>query len=583
MKKRILAILSAIVLSMCFSAGCGKNDTTAEFDAYKAECKSYVAAFENSSNPKIKNAAAKYTAEIDALSSDNKSDITEKVAAFSASAADILMPLYKENLTQSMYTTSDGKYIKGDSSLAGLGGYPEGKGDYYLAAGTTAVYTKETFEKIASITEEALKEKLLKVTTANELFAETIISFTGKGEVVMSNYYTPLGVEFVRAVFGKEVAFEKLDMRSGTYEQLASPKENTNDYYFIADFNGDKIPFVFNARDGSVSRLDIFGREVLPIYGIAMVQSNTGAGYTSKKFADGTEKYLDVKYGNRKVAKLSDTSTETDEARMRQKMDVFVPANLDKSRENGVILALHGGSWVSGKKEEMHVFCAEYTNAGYITATMNYNYAGKKYEDGEACTLLTMNDEIRQAFAKLKQMSDEYGWNITKAAVTGYSAGCHLALNYAYSIGRSEQAPIPVVLATGLVGPLDFRNEYWEDTSFTGLALAAAGLADSKICDKDGNTEYDAETLAEKLGEISPLWRAQKGDAVPTVVGYGAMDKAIVSYSAAPVLDKALADHNIEHELVTFGNSNHAMANNPYAATIYKKRVAEYLKKYFGY
>lgn len=588
MKRKISCFIAAFALCLALLSGCAPEGNTA-YIKFKEAYVNYVSSFSEATNPKIRKASEQYAEEIRALSYDsgltaeeNKIPIREKMAAFADAVEDVLVPAYKADIDTSLYMTESG-YIKGDPTLASFGGYSEGKGDFYLAANTPAVFTDEVLDKIDSLADETLKTRLYLVTTANQIYAETIISFTGTGEVMMSNLYTPLGIDLMREVFGKEVIYEQAEICQGTYDKLPQAKENTNDCYFTVDFGNTEMPFVFNARNGSVSRQDLFRREVLPIYTSVMAAENGAGGYNGgTDFEEGTEKYLDVEYGDRAMEKTTPDSSETRESRMREKMDVFVPADLDTTRENGVIMMIHGGSWVSGSKEDMHNVCAEYTNAGYITVAINYTYMGKKFEDGEVCTFLTMNDEIKAAFAKVKEMSEQYGWNITKAATTGYSAGCHLALYYAYTHGNEQDAPIPVVFASGLVGPLDFHQEYWKDTPLSGPAIAATALNDPNIFDGE-KTLYDEDTFNEKLDCISPLAYAQKGDAVPTLVGYGMMDKSMVNYYAAVALEEALTKYGIENSLILFANSNHLMGNNPECGRIYRERVTEYAKKYFGH
>ena len=586
MKRKVCSFIAAFVL--CFAFLCGCAPANAEYENFKETYLNYVSAFADAANPKIRKASEQYAGEIRTLTyvsdltvEENKALIKEKVTAFADAVEKILAPAYKEDIDPSLYMTESG-YIKGDSTLAAFGGYPEGKGDFYLAANTPAVFTAEALGKIDSLADEELKAQLYQVTTANQIYEETIISFTGAGEVMMSNHYTPLGISFMREAYGKEYVYGEAEICQGSYDVLPSPKENTNDRFFTVDFGGKEMSFVFNERDGSVSRQNLFRREILPIYTTIMAAANAAGGYGDTPFADGTKQYLDVAYGDRVMEKTTPDSSETEESRMREKMDVFVPANLDKTRENGVIMMIHGGSWVSGNKEDMHNVCAVYTNAGYITVAINYTYMGKKFEDGEACTFLTMNDEINAAFAKVKEMSDQYGWNITKAATTGYSAGCHLALFYAYTHGNEQDAPIPVVFASGLVGPLDFRQEYWKDTPLSGPAIAANALNDPNIFDGE-KTLYDEKTFNEKIDSISPLAYAKKGDAVPTLVGYGMMDKSMVNYDASVELEEALTKYGIENDLILFANSNHFMGNNPECGRIYRERVAEYAEKYFGY
>lgn len=286
MKSKIYSIIVAFALCFVFLCGCAPAKNT-EFENFKEIYANYVSAFSETTNPKVRKASEQYAEEIRTLAyvselsdEENKALIKEKVAAFADAVEGVLVPAYKADIDASLYMTESG-YIKGDSTLAAFGGYPEGKGDFYLAPDTPAVFTDEVLDKIDSLADETLKTQLYQVTTANQIYAETIISFTGAGEVMMSNHYTPLGVDFMREVFGKEVVCEQAEICQGTYDKLPQAKENTNDSYFTVDFGTTEMPFVFNARDGSVSRQNIFRREVLSIYTSVMTAENGAGGYNA--------------------------------------------------------------------------------------------------------------------------------------------------------------------------------------------------------------------------------------------------------------------------------------------------------------
>lgn len=55
--------------------------------------------------------------------------------------------------------------------------------------------------------------------------------------------------------------------------------------------------------------------------------------------------------------------------------NLYVPTNIDKSKDQSVILFLHGGSWEGGSKEDIdQVYCKVFAKAGYITAAMDYSF-----------------------------------------------------------------------------------------------------------------------------------------------------------------------------------------------------------------
>ena len=65
---------------------------------------------------------------------------------------------------------------------------------------------------------------------------------------------------------------------------------------------------------------------------------------------------------------------ENYEKNERNVYDLYIPysALLNKDNYNGIILFVHGGSWIEGSKESFEEFCKIYGELGYITATMGY-------------------------------------------------------------------------------------------------------------------------------------------------------------------------------------------------------------------
>lgn len=68
-------------------------------------------------------------------------------------------------------------------------------------------------------------------------------------------------------------------------------------------------------------------------------------------------------------------------------------------------------------------------------------------------------DDMENCINAIYAQAAEMGYTIDKMATSGYSAGGHLALLYAYS--RSDAATVPVELVFEQVGPAVFTPELW--------------------------------------------------------------------------------------------------------------------------
>lgn len=146
----------------------------------------------------------------------------------------------------------------------------------------------------------------------------------------------------------------------------------------------------------------------------------------------------------------------------RNYYNLYIPysALKQKDKYNGIILFIHGGAWVYGKKEHIEYLCSRYAKFGYITATMNYTYLSKKYK---GYSIFKMIDEISSCIQNIKEYLKNEGFNENKLelSIGGISAGAHLALLYGYSIKKS---PIPIKFLINIVGPLSLEAEYWYKT-----------------------------------------------------------------------------------------------------------------------
>lgn len=139
--------------------------------------------------------------------------------------------------------------------------------------------------------------------------------------------------------------------------------------------------------------------------------------------------------------------------------DLFIPANTPHDRYTGVMLFIHGGGWQEGRREHLHYACRRYAKHGYLCATMSYSLAGA---EALGVTIFSMLDDIDACIAHIKTKTAELGYPTRQIALSGVSAGGHLAMLYAYS--RGAQAPLPIAFVFQQTGPADFHPDYWGET-----------------------------------------------------------------------------------------------------------------------
>lgn len=119
-----------------------------------------------------------------------------------------------------------------------------------------------------------------------------------------------------------------------------------------------------------------------------------------------TNKYLDVAY-----ATVSQS----------QKMDIYLPENIEESKPVPVIVYVHGGAFKMGDKGAGVIGSVlEGLEKGYAIVSVNYRMSG------EAIFPAALQD-IKAAIRYLRANADEYNLDTQKFAIWGESAGGNLA------------------------------------------------------------------------------------------------------------------------------------------------------------
>lgn len=257
------------------------------------------------------------------------------------------------------------------------------------------------------------------------------------------------------------------------------------------------------------------------------------------------------------------------------KFDLYVPA--DNSRNSyGLVVYLHAGGFTSGDKSDDARMLEWLCSKGYVAAGINYTLVSEEHPD--AC-VYSQSMEIKQSIPYVVAEAEKLGYHIDEMAVSGGSAGCCLALLYAYR--DADASPVPVKMVFGAVGPSSFYPEDWKCYGFdigSKESNAAARKMFGAMAGKEIKSEFGTPGYNKEIKDISALlWI--NGNSVPTLVAYGKYDK-VQPYEGSQRLLKALEDNNVPHDYYLCEHSGHGLQNDNKVYVEYMRKILEYLDTY---
>ena len=153
-------------------------------------------------------------------------------------------------------------------------------------------------------------------------------------------------------------------------------------------------------------------------------------------------------------------------------LDILQPKEPAKKKRPGVIL-IHGGGWTGGTKEARVEYAAlKYAQHGFVVANVEYRLA-------KAATAPAAVSDVLKAAQWFHKNAKKYHVDAKRIVVTGDSAGGHLAMLAAYSMGDRQLPPscdapaVPIKAVVNFYGPVDLVLGYDDSGS---LAFAQDAL-----------------------------------------------------------------------------------------------------------
>jgi glycerophosphoryl diester phosphodiesterase len=219
-----------------------------------------------------------------------------------------------------------------------------------------------------------------------------------------------------------------------------------------------------------------------------------------------------------------------------QTFDIFYPENA-YGNPSDVVMLLHGGGWVYGDKWFLQPSVDALKKARKNLTIVNVNYRLIATDPKKTLFDLQMAD-LDSCVSYLKRNVAKYNIRSDKFALMGASAGAHLALSYAYTLGKSK---IHTVVGMSAITELSSASETLTPTLWGGIVQLT------------GYKEGDPDKTS--LLRASPVHLASV-DSPRTILLYGMLDESI-NMRQQTLLCERLTALRVPNALYTLKDQNH--------------------------
>lgn len=214
-------------------------------------------------------------------------------------------------------------------------------------------------------------------------------------------------------------------------------------------------------------------------------------------------------------------------------MDIYQPYNNEKILP--IIINIHGGGFLLGKKEVNKLYCAELAQKGYIVFCVEYPLSPK-------AKIIDILNDLIIAINKINEIAIDYNGDNNDLYLTGDSAGAYLCvylsalknnpnLNHLLKI---KNKIIPTIKGLGLISGMFYTNK------FDQIGVFVPKLIYGKNYKKNYNSAYYNIENKEIISYLSPCFLVtNKGD-------------FLRHYSIE--FSKALAKYNIKAKLLNINS-----------------------------
>lgn len=231
------------------------------------------------------------------------------------------------------------------------------------------------------------------------------------------------------------------------------------------------------------------------------------------------------------------------------KLDIVRPREESKEARP-IIVFIHGGGWVGGKRQDFTPFVMAAAQRGYVAATISYRLTKEKGADGKPKHIFPAQiHDCKAAIRWIRANAAKYGADPDRIGVAGASAGGHLALLVGLADkndklegkGGHEEVSSRVQAVVNIFGVTEFETIYQKTDNGKGLVETFLG--------------GKPEEVPQQYKAASPVTYITKDDP-PVLTLHGAKD-TLVPIQQAKILDHKMKAAGVRHEMIVFEEDGH--------------------------
>ncbi|HZH72760.1 MAG TPA: alpha/beta hydrolase, partial [Mariniphaga sp.] len=242
-------------------------------------------------------------------------------------------------------------------------------------------------------------------------------------------------------------------------------------------------------------------------------------------------------------------------------LDIYKSA--DSTEPLPLLVFIHGGSWKGGKRSDYLVYILKFAGMGYATATVSY----RLLSDGLYPAAI---EDVCDAVKWLADQGKQFGYDPTKIALIGGSAGAHLAMlaGYGWSGSGNDMPPEfnlvgrhHIKAVVNIYGPADLTTEYARNQLLVENFL--------------GHSFNENPEVYKKASPV--IWL--NPDSPPTLIFHGTSDR-LVPVSQSDFLKEKLDSLDVANEYYRLPFWPHVMDVSQRVNDFMVERMNEFFKKY---
>ena len=231
-----------------------------------------------------------------------------------------------------------------------------------------------------------------------------------------------------------------------------------------------------------------------------------------------------------------------------QSLDVYLPARRVSDRPLPLLVWIHGGGWRGGDKRGGGQITHLVASGRYVGASINYRLSGE-------ATWPAQIHDCKAAIRWLRANAAKYGFDPTRIAVLGGSAGGHLVAavgtmgdvaSLEGKVGSHSDQSSAVTCVVDFYGPTDllqmsrFPSTIDHDAASSPESLLVGGPIQER---------------KEIVKQVNPITHLSKGDP-PILIAHGTDDK-LVPFNQSELLYTAMKKQNLDVTLITMKGGGH--------------------------